>query len=231
MLTLLTLGQYVTGSTPVPAAPPADPPAPVAPVPAATPAPAADPAPAPATEPAPAPATEPAPAPAPEASPAPEAPAAEPSPLPPPPEAEPDSNPDPVFTQADDEALLRLKAENKSWAQIGEVVKGKEKNELRERYKELMAKNGESTAPAAAGPTSESSNGTANDGGGRSGGGKKEKGQGGKGKAKGEAVGVKEQGMRMEAGEGRLLYQRPVVYLDPDDFLTLDEVCYVAIPV
>ena len=95
-----------------------------------------------------------------------------------------------------------------------------------------MAKNGGSTAPAAAGPTSESSNGTAVDGGGgRSGGGKKEKGQGGKGKAKGEAVGVKEQGMMMEAGEGRLLYQRPVVYLDPDDVLTLDEVCYVAIPV
>ncbi|KAL8793254.1 MAG: hypothetical protein Q9195_004191 [Heterodermia aff. obscurata] len=210
--------RYVNDSTPVPAAPPADPPAPVAPAPDPTPAPAADPAPAPAPEPVP----EPAPAPPPEA-----APAVEPSPLPPPPDAEPDSNPDPAFTPADDEAILRLKAENKSWAQIGEVVKGKEKNELRDRYKELMAKNGGSTAQAATSPTSESSNGMAIDGGGaRSGGGKKEKGQAGKGKAKGEAVGVKEQGMRMEAGEGRLLSQRPVIYMDENDELSIDELRY-----
>lgn len=108
-------------------------------------------------------------------------------------------------------------------------MKGKEKNELRERYKQLMAKNGGGTAPAAASPTSESSSGTAVGGGGRSGGGKKEKGQGGKGKAKEEAAGVKEQGMRMEAGEGRLLYQRPLVYVDENDDLSLDEVCLVAI--
>ena len=109
-------------------------------------------------------------------------------------------------------------------------MKGKDKHELRERYKALMAENGGSTAPAAASPTSESSSATTVDGGGgRSGGGKKEKGRGGKGKAKEEAAGVKEQGMRMEAGEGRLLHQRPLIYIDEDDDLSLDEVCYITI--
>ena len=210
------MGQYVIDSTPVLPAPPGDPPAPVAPAPAPVPAPAAVTAPDP--EPAPAP------APTPEA-----APAADPSPLPPAPEEAPDQNPDLVFTPADDEAILRLKAENKTWAQIGEVVKGKDKHELRDRYKALMAKNGGGTAPAAASPTSESSSSTAVDRGGHNGNGKKEKGKGGKGKAKEEPMGVKEQGMRMEAGEGRLLYQRPIVYLDDDDVLSVDEVCDVAI--
>ncbi|KAG6989912.1 hypothetical protein G7Y79_00061g092990 [Physcia stellaris] len=113
----------------------------------------ADTAPAPAAPPAAPPA--PAPAPVPEATPAPEAaPAAEPVPdLPPAPEVTPEPAAD--FSAADDEAILKLKGENKTWAEIGEVVKGKDKNELRKRYKELMAKNGGSAAPAPASPSSE----------------------------------------------------------------------------
>lgn len=164
--------------------------------------------------------------PAPDAAPAPEAaPAAEPVPdLPPAPEAAPE--PAAGFSATDDEAILKLKGENKSWAEIGEVVKGKDKNELRERYKELMAKNGGSAASAPATP-SEAGTAAATTGGGESSGGwaKKEKGKGGKGKQKAEAAGVKEQGKKMEEGEGTALQtERPVIYFDEADGLSIEDV-------
>ena len=117
---------------------------------------------------------------------------------------------------------MKLKGENKTWAEIGEVVKGKDKNELRERYKELMAKKGGSAVPAPASPTSEAGTAAAAAGGG---GAKKEKGKGGKGKQKAEAPGIKEQGKKMEEGEGSALQtERPVIYFDEEDGLSIEDV-------
>lgn len=89
-----------------------------------------------------------------------------------------------------------------------------------------MAKNGGSLAPAAASPNSDAGGAAA--GGADAAGGKKEKGKGGKGKQKGVAVGVKEQGKKMEEGEGAALQAEaklPIIYFDEDDGLDLDDVC------
>lgn len=91
-----------------------------------------------------------------------------------------------------------------------------------------MAKNGGSAAPAPASPKSEASNAAAAAGGGgenTGGGAKKEKGKGGKGKQKAEAAGVKEQGKKMEEGEGTALQtERPVIYFDEEDGLSIEDV-------
>ena len=80
-----------------------------------------------------------------------------------------------------------------------------------------MAKNGGSAAPA----PSEASTAAAV-GGGEA---KKEKGKGGKGKQKAEAAGVKEQGKKMEEGEGTALQtERPVIYFDEEDGLSIEDV-------
>ena len=85
-----------------------------------------------------------------------------------------------------------------------------------------MAKNGGSAAPAPASPSSEASTAAAAAGGG---GAKKEKGKGGKGKQKAEAAGVKEQGKKMEEGEGTALQtERPIVYIDEEDGLNIEDV-------
>ena len=42
-----------------------------------------------------------------------------------------------AWTALEDAALLQLKAQKKSWKDIGEVITGREEHELRNRYKEL----------------------------------------------------------------------------------------------
>jgi len=103
---------------------------------AATPAPgpekAAEPAaaPAPTVEPAatPAPAVEPAAAPAPAVEPA----------------AEPKKPTE--WSQADDDALVKMKADKKTWAEIEEAVKGRSRDDLKARYRDLMVKKGAEAA-------------------------------------------------------------------------------------
>lgn len=88
------------------------------------------------------------------------------------------------WTAAEDVALLSLKAQNKPWKDIGDVLMGRDKDELRARYKEIGP--GESVeaqkAPAAAqanGGAAQANVGKAKNG--------KQKGEGGKkGKGKGE---------------------------------------------
>ena len=132
------------------------------------------------------------------------------------------------FTSADDETILKLKAENKTWAQIGEVVNGKDKNELRERYKELMAKKGESAAPAPVSPASDPGNAADTEEGGV----RKGKGKGGKGKQFRPPLGVKEQVKEMEQDEAAPLRDENakrggnVILFDPDDGLDLEDVGY-----
>ncbi|KAI4115395.1 MAG: hypothetical protein LQ338_007868, partial [Usnochroma carphineum] len=53
------------------------------------------------------------------------------------------------WTPAEDVALLSLKGQNKTWKEIGEILVGKDKDELRNRYKEIGgASGGEGGEPA-----------------------------------------------------------------------------------
>ncbi|KAL9614077.1 MAG: hypothetical protein Q9167_001431 [Letrouitia subvulpina] len=61
-----------------------------------------------------------------------EAPAAEPVKV-----EEPQAQEAKAWTPLEDAALLGLKAQNKSWKEIGEIILGRDKDELRNRYKEL----------------------------------------------------------------------------------------------
>lgn len=101
----------------------------------------APPAPAPekAAEPTPAPepATEPAPAPAATVEPA----------TTPAPAAEPVAEPEKLteWSQADDDALVKMKADKKTWAEIEEAFQGRSRDDMKARYRDLMVKKGAET--------------------------------------------------------------------------------------
>lgn len=120
-----------------------------------------------------------------------------------------------TWTQADDEILMKMKADKKSWAEIGEVVKGKDKNELRERYKELLEKQG--GAASAQQASQSKAVGT----------GEKETGKKGKGKGK-EGKGAGKGG---DGGKGKHMISddppnngRPRIYFDEEDGLDIADV-------
>jgi len=46
------------------------------------------------------------------------------------------------WSQVDDDALVKMKGDKKTWADIEEVVKGRSRDDLKTRYRELMAKKG-----------------------------------------------------------------------------------------
>ncbi|KAL8708986.1 MAG: hypothetical protein Q9220_006195 [cf. Caloplaca sp. 1 TL-2023] len=62
--------------------------------------------------------------------------------------------PKPPFTTAEDIVLLQLKTQDKTWKEIGDVLTGRDKDELRNRYKEIHPQTAptaqESAAPATA---------------------------------------------------------------------------------
>ena len=157
---------------------------------AAPPAAAAPPAPEPAKEP------EPTKAPEPEK-------AAEPAPATAPPPSEAEKLVE--WTQADDDTLLKMKAENKSWAAIEGVVKGRGKNALKERYKELMAKKG-AESPKEGGEASSPESHI----------------DGSKAKGKGKE-GHKGKEMQ-ENKDGPPNNGRPLIHFDEHDGLSLDDV-------
>lgn len=84
------------------------------------------------------------------------APVAEPAAAPAPavePAAEPEKPTE--WSQADDDALLEMKADKKTWADIEEAFKGRSRDDMKARYRELMVKNGaEATKSEASSPES-----------------------------------------------------------------------------
>ncbi|KAL8823029.1 MAG: hypothetical protein Q9191_006248 [Dirinaria sp. TL-2023a] len=125
-----------------------------------------------------------------------------------------------AWTQADDETLMKMKADRKTWAQIGEAIKGRGKNELRERYKELLEKQG-GDAKAADAAKSMASNAEG-----------KETGKKGKGK---EGKGVGKAG---DEGKGKHKVidgppdnGRPKIYFDEKDGLGIEDVRPLALSI
>ena len=178
------------------------------PVPAAAPAPVPDPTPAavPAPVPAPTPAAAPAPVPDPTPAPAalePSAPAAsEPAPVAS--EADKPAETAEAWTAAQDAELLRLKLQNKPWKEIMESIKGKSKDELRTRFKEL------------GGGANQGGNNTA-----------EEKGNGdGKGKQKGkqQLKGILKHSTSEPTQNVKEAGERPIIYVNEDDMLTAEDV-------
>ena len=86
------------------------------------------------------------------------------------------------FTPAEDVALLSLKAQNKTWKEIGDVLVGRDKDELRNRYKEIGGANGGGGSEAAKEDNGAAAAAQSNEGKGKQG---KQKGDGGK-KGKGK---------------------------------------------
>ena len=110
---------------------------------------------------------------------------------------------------------MKMKAESKTWAQIGEVIKEKDKNDLRERYKKLLEKQGgEAKAHDAS-----KSNASGNEGKDT---GKKSKGKGKEGQGVGKA-GDKGKG-KQEVMDGPPNKGRPKIYFDEKDGLSLEDV-------
>ncbi len=46
------------------------------------------------------------------------------------------------WSQADDDALVKMKADKETWAEIEEAVKGRSRDDLKARYRDLMVKKG-----------------------------------------------------------------------------------------
>ncbi|KAI4112419.1 MAG: hypothetical protein LQ345_006430 [Seirophora villosa] len=90
------------------------------------------------------------------------------------------------WTPAEDVALLSLKGQNKSWKEIGEVLVGRDKDELRDRFKEIGGPNlSEGSGGGAAKDGAAASDGPS-DGGKGGNKGKQQKGDGGGKKGKGK---------------------------------------------
>ena len=177
---------------------------------------------APASTPTPPPAAAP-PAPEPEKAPepAPPAPAPEPTPEPipgpalepaPEPAAEPEKPAE--WTEADDDALVKMKGENKTWAEIEEVVKGRDRDALKGRYRELMARKGaEAPKSEASSPESKTD-------------GKKGRGKGKEGKEGGKE-GRKGKDMQ-ENKDSPPNNGRPMIHFDEKDGLSIEDVRFTA---
>ena len=54
------------------------------------------------------------------------------------------------WTQADDHTLIKMKGEKKTWAEIEGAIKGKERDAIKARYKEIMSKKSVETPQAEA---------------------------------------------------------------------------------
>lgn len=96
-----------------------------------------------------------------------------------------------AWTPAEDVALISLKAQNKTWKEIGDVLVGREREELRLRFKEIggvgSVEGGEAAKEGgAAAPVAQSNEGKGNKGKQKGDGGKKGKGK--QGDAKGEGA-------------------------------------------
>lgn len=103
-----------------------------------------------------------------------------------------------AWTAAEDVALISLKAQNKTWKEIGDVLVGREKEELRLRFKEIggtgSAEGGEAAKEGGAAMSGvQSSEGKDNKG--------KQKGEGGK-KGKGKQGDMKGEGEKNEPAAG-----------------------------
>ena len=98
----------------------------------------------------PKPAPEPAPEPTPKSAPEPAPkPASEPAPEPAPGPAGEIEKPA-EWTQADDDTLIKMKEEKKTWAEIEGAIEEKERDAIKARYKELMSKKSVETSQAEA---------------------------------------------------------------------------------
>lgn len=108
------------------------------------------------------------------------------------------------FSAADDETLLKMKADKKSWAEIAEVIKGKGIFELKGRYKKLLPNQRGDAKPAEA-PKID-----------KKGKGKAKEGKGGSKEGKDEGT---------HEAKGTLLHNgNPRIYLSEKDGMTRDEV-------
>ncbi|KAL8747730.1 MAG: hypothetical protein Q9190_000429 [Brigantiaea leucoxantha] len=160
-----------------------------------------------------------------------------------------------AWTALEDAALLQLKAQKKSWKDIGEVITGREEHELRNRYKELKpgrdedkgkketgGEDGKGTGAGTNGQggkgKKQGQKGQSNDSGDKNGGKGKEQGatEAGSGPVNAAKTGPVKKGILKKRSDGKIeieladipdeattLENRPIIYTDPDDDLSMED--------